>query len=109
MLYYCAFTWHQGTTRQKVAERLVRQHEAGLNYPERIKGWYNLAGGGSGFLLVVLAQAANPLLFFAEIDEMKKQTEGVAYTPCFRETQPIHFTFLRLQELGIQGLPDLFR
>ena len=52
MLYYCAFTWYPTTTRQKVAERLVRQHDAGLNHPERIQGWYNLAGGGSGFLLV---------------------------------------------------------
>ncbi len=30
----------------------MQQHEAGLNQPERIKGWYNLAGGGAGFLLV---------------------------------------------------------
>ena len=52
MLWYCAFTWHPGTTRQQVAERIVQQHDAGLNYPERIRGWYNLAGGGSGFLLV---------------------------------------------------------
>ena len=52
MRYYCAFTWYPSTTRQKVAERLVRQHDAGLNHPERIKGWYNLAGGGSGFMLV---------------------------------------------------------
>lgn len=52
MLYYCAFTWYPGTTRRQVAERLVRQHDAGANHPERIKGWYNLAGGGAGFLLV---------------------------------------------------------
>ncbi len=24
----------------------------GANHPERIKGWYNLAGGGAGFLIV---------------------------------------------------------
>jgi hypothetical protein len=52
MLWYCAFTWHTQTTRQLVAQRVVQQHDAGLNYPERIKGWYNLAGGGAGFLLV---------------------------------------------------------
>jgi hypothetical protein len=23
-----------------------------MNHPERIKGWYNLVGGGAGFLLV---------------------------------------------------------
>ncbi len=27
-------------------------HDSGLNHPERIRGWYNLAGGGAGFLLV---------------------------------------------------------
>ena len=52
MLWYCAFTWHSGTTRAQVAKRIVQQHDAGQNYPERIRGWYNLAGGGSGFLLV---------------------------------------------------------
>ena len=52
MLWYCAFTWYPQTTRQQVAKRVVQQHDAGLNRPERIKGWYNLAGGGSGFLIV---------------------------------------------------------
>src|SRR5215212_8021479 len=52
MLWYCRFKWHAHTTRAQVAQRLVQQHDAGLNNPERIKGWYNLAGGGAGFLLV---------------------------------------------------------
>lgn len=52
MLFYCAFTWFPGTTRKDVAERVVRQHESGKNKPENIKGWYNLVGGGSGFLVV---------------------------------------------------------
>ncbi len=52
MLWYCAFTWHTQTTRQLVAQRVVQQHDTGSNYPERIKGWYNLAGGGAGFLLI---------------------------------------------------------
>jgi hypothetical protein len=52
MLYYCQFTWYPGTTREQVAARVVQQHDAGANNPERIKGWYNLAGGGAGFLLV---------------------------------------------------------
>ena len=52
MLWYCAFTWFPNTTRQQVAQRVVQQHDAGLNRPERIKGWYNLVGGGAGFLLV---------------------------------------------------------
>ncbi len=52
MLFYCEFTWFPGTTRAQVAQRLVQQHDAGANRPERIKGWYNLVGGGAGFLLV---------------------------------------------------------
>jgi hypothetical protein len=52
MLFLCQFTWFPGTTRQQVAQRLVAQHDAGANHPERIKGWYNLAGGGAGFLIV---------------------------------------------------------
>ena len=52
MLFYCEFTWFPGTTWKAVAKRLVEQHDAGANHPERIKGWYNLAGGGAGFLIV---------------------------------------------------------
>jgi hypothetical protein len=52
MLYICNFTWYPGTTQQEVKERILKQHDAGTNRPERIKGWYNLAGGGAGFLLV---------------------------------------------------------
>lgn len=52
MLFHCQFTWFPGTTRAQVAQRVVQQHDAGLNHPERIKGWYNLVGGGAGFLLV---------------------------------------------------------
>jgi len=52
MLWYCSFTWYPQTTRQQVAKRIVQQHDAGQNRPERIRGWYNLAGGGAGFLLV---------------------------------------------------------
>ena len=52
MLWLCSFTWFPNTRREQVAKRIVQQHDAGMNHPERIKGWYNLAGGGAGFLLV---------------------------------------------------------
>jgi len=52
MLWYCAFKWYPHTHREQVARRVVRQHDAGANHPERIHGWYNLAGGSAGFLLV---------------------------------------------------------
>jgi hypothetical protein len=52
MLYSCEFSWFPGTTRAQVARRIVQQHDAGANYPERIRGWYNLVGGGAGFLIV---------------------------------------------------------
>jgi hypothetical protein len=52
VLYYCEFTWFPGTSREEVAQRVVEQHDAGKNNPEHIKGWFNLVGGGAGFLLV---------------------------------------------------------
>jgi hypothetical protein len=52
MLWYCSFTWYPGTTRAQVAKRILQQHDAGKTRPERIRGWYNLAGGGAGFLLI---------------------------------------------------------
>ena len=52
MLWLCSFTWFPNTKREQVAQRVVQQHDAKLNHPERIKGWYNLVGGGAGFLLV---------------------------------------------------------
>jgi len=52
MLWYCRFKWHSGTTGDQVRRRVVEQHEAGTNHPEKIRGWYNLAGGGAGFLMI---------------------------------------------------------
>ena len=52
MIWYCRYTWYPGTTNEKVRERVVMQHDAGTNQPSMIKGWYNLAGGGAGFLLI---------------------------------------------------------
>ena len=52
MLYYCAYTWHSGTNAQKAGERFLQQEQAGLHFPESWRGWYSLAGGGSGFILV---------------------------------------------------------
>ncbi|HEX2037357.1 MAG TPA: DUF3303 family protein [Chloroflexota bacterium] len=52
MLYLCQFTWFPNTKPEDVRRRILQQHDSGLNHPERIKGWYNLAGGGAGFLLV---------------------------------------------------------
>jgi hypothetical protein len=52
MLFLCQFTWFPRTDRRAVAQRVVAQHDAGANHPERIRSWYNLAGGGAGFLLV---------------------------------------------------------
>jgi hypothetical protein len=52
MLWYCRFTWHPGTTAERVRRRVVEQDDRGTLRPERIKGWYNLAGGGAGFMLI---------------------------------------------------------
>jgi hypothetical protein len=52
MLFYCRFTWSPGTSREAVGRRILEQDSLGANHPERIRGWYTLAGGGAGFLLV---------------------------------------------------------
>jgi hypothetical protein len=52
MLFLCEFNWFPGTSRAEVAKRVVEQHDAGANNPDHISAWYNLAGGGAGFLLV---------------------------------------------------------
>ena len=52
MLWHCKFTWFPGTTRAEVAERVVEQDDLGTNHPNNIRGWYNLVGGGAGFMLV---------------------------------------------------------
>lgn len=52
MLFYCRFTWYPGTSRAAVGRRLLEQDAIGTNHPERIRGWYTLAGGGAGFLLI---------------------------------------------------------
>lgn len=64
MIWYCRFTWHEGTTSEAVRQRVLRQHAAGTNHPERIRGWYNLAGGGAGFLLIEASDPRdlNPIL-----------------------------------------------
>jgi hypothetical protein len=52
MMWYCRFTWYPGVTSEKVRRRVLDQHAAGTNHPEKIRGWYNLAGGGAGFMLI---------------------------------------------------------
>jgi hypothetical protein len=52
MLFYCGYAWFSNTRPEEVWERVVHQHERGSNAPELIRGWYDFAGGGSGFLIV---------------------------------------------------------
>ena len=52
MLFYCRFTWYPGTSREAVGRRLLAQDALLASHTERIKGWYTLAGGGAGFLMV---------------------------------------------------------
>jgi hypothetical protein len=52
MLYYCRFDWHPGTTRLQVARRFMEQHETARHHTNKWRGWYALAGGGAGFIIV---------------------------------------------------------
>ena len=49
---YCRFAWQPGVKAQAVRERIIQQHDAGTNQPEKLRAWYNLAGGGAGFMLI---------------------------------------------------------
>jgi hypothetical protein len=52
MLWYCKYKWHQNTTVDALRSRILEQDAAGTNKPDRIRGWYDLAGGGAGFMLI---------------------------------------------------------
>jgi len=52
MLWYCQFHLLPGSTPEQVRHRLLLQHIAGTNQPERIKSWYNVVEGGAGFVLI---------------------------------------------------------
>jgi hypothetical protein len=52
MHFYCAYTWFPKTRPEEVWERVIHQHERGSNAQELIRGWYDFAGGGAGFLIV---------------------------------------------------------
>jgi len=52
MLWYCRFKWHPQTSAEALRKRILEQDDAGTNHPERVRGWYNLAGGGAGFMLI---------------------------------------------------------
>jgi Domain of unknown function (DUF3303) len=52
MLFICEYTWQPKTTADQVRARMKTQHKEGTNHPERFKGYYGLAGGGAGFILV---------------------------------------------------------
>jgi len=70
MLWYCEFTWHPGTTATQVRKRIVEQHDSGSKIREHMKGWYNLAGGGAGFLLLEVddpAELSNMLMPYMDL------------------------------------------
>ena len=52
MLYYAAYTWHAHTTAEAVLARHALQYAAGALDLGLVRGWYNLVGGGAGFLLL---------------------------------------------------------
>ena len=52
MLWFCEYTWYPGTSAEEVRQRVIQQHHAGTNRQDQIRGWYDLVGGGAGFLLV---------------------------------------------------------
>ena len=65
-----------------VAPRRIQQHELGTNHPERIKGWYTLAGGGGGFMIVEADQPSEvSAILEPYMDLMSWDVHGIAETP----------------------------
>lgn len=80
MLWYCAYKWHSHTNRQKVAQRILEQHQSGGGRrPESLKGWYNLAGGGAGFLLVESNDAREVTAFLQPYMDLMSWDVHAAY------------------------------
>ena len=52
MQYYCAYTWHPGTTREQVARHVVAEADAGRLRLDAVRGSYSLVGGGAGFFIL---------------------------------------------------------
>jgi hypothetical protein len=52
LLWYCTFKWQPHATADSLRQRILEQDATGTNHPERVRAWYNLAGGGAGFMLI---------------------------------------------------------
>lgn len=52
MLWYCHYRWRPHARAEAVKRRLLRQHDAGTNHPDKMRGWYAVAGGAEGFMFV---------------------------------------------------------
>jgi hypothetical protein len=57
MLFYCRYEWYPSTTREKVAQRFQQLESSGQHHQDKWRGWYQLGGGGAGFLLVETTDA----------------------------------------------------
>jgi len=80
MLWYCRFEWYPHTTRQQVAQRILEQHQArGNRRPEILKDWYNLAGGGAGFLLAEADDAREVTAFLQPYMDLIRWDVHVVY------------------------------
>ena len=86
MLWYCRFSWHSGTTANEVRRRVVQQHEAGTNHPEQIRGWYNLAGGGAGFLMIETEDFKEVTAFCAPYADLVAWDVRAVYALDYEET-----------------------
>jgi hypothetical protein len=87
MLWYCKFKWHPNTSAEGLRRRILEQDDAGTNHPERVRGWYNLAGGGAGFMLIEtdepyeLTDMLQPYM-----DLLSWDVHGVSEQPSYEET-----------------------
>jgi hypothetical protein len=52
MWWYCGYEALPGKRASDLARRFLRQHDAGTNRPEQLRGWFAFPSGVAGFVLI---------------------------------------------------------
>jgi hypothetical protein len=87
MLWYCRFKWHPQTTTEALRRRILEQDDTGTNHAERLRRWYNLAGGGAGFLLIETDEPEELTdMLQPYMDLLRWDVHAVAKQPPYQET-----------------------
>lgn len=79
MWWYCGYQALPGVRASQLAQRFLRQHDAGSNRQENLRGWFAFPSGTAGFVLIGAETAravAEVLAPYASLVEWR--VEGVS-------------------------------